>query len=273
MLWSKQYYYYDVREWLDGDPGQPVPPRSRKSGRNSDWFHFYAADVITMPDKWEYPWFAAWDWAFHLITLALMDPRSAKDQLILLCQVWYMHPNGQMPAYEWKFSDVNPPVHAWAALRIYEMDKRHNGGNGDRCFLERVFVKLLLNFTWWVNRKDPSGRNVFQGGFLGLDNIGIFDRSAPLPLDGTLTQSDGTSWVAMFCLNMLRIALELAQEDHVYEDIAIKFGEHFLLIGGAMTNLGGEGCGCGTTRTTSTTTGCSSLRAKRFRSGFVRSSG
>ena len=243
MLWSKQYYYYDVREWLDGDPGQPAPPKSRKSGRNNDWFHFYAADVIAMPDKWEYPWFAAWDWAFHLVTLALIDPRFAKDQLILLCQVWYMHPNGQMPAYEWNFSDVNPPVHAWAALRIYEMDKRHNGGNGDRSFLERVFVKLLLNFTWWVNRKDPSGRNVFQGGFLGLDNIGIFDRSAPLPVDGTLTQSDGTSWMAMFCLNMLRIALELAQEDHVYEDIAIKFGEHFLLIGGAMTNLGGEGCG------------------------------
>jgi hypothetical protein len=243
MLWSKQYYYYDVRQWLDGDPGQPAPPKSRGSGRNNDWFHLYAADVIAMPDKWEYPWFAAWDWAFHLVTLALIDPRFAKDQLILLCQVWYIHPNGQMPAYEWNFSDVNPPVHAWAALRIYEMDKRHNGGNGDRDFLERVFVKLLLNFTWWVNRKDPAGRNVFQGGFLGLDNIGIFDRSAPIPVGGTLTQSDGTSWMAMFCLNMLRIALELAQTDHVYEDIAIKFFEHFLLIGGAMTNLGGEGCG------------------------------
>ena len=243
MLWSKQYYYYDVREWLDGDPGQPTPPQSRRSGRNNAWFHLYAADVIAVPDKWEYPWFAAWDWAFHLVTLALVDPQFAKDQLILLCQVWYMHPNGQMPAYEWNFSDVNPPVHAWAALRIYEMDKRQNGGNGDRGFLERVFVKLLLNFTWWVNRKDPAGRNVFQGGFLGLDNIGIFDRSAPLPVDGTLTQSDGTSWMAMFCLNMLRIALELAQEDNVYEDIAIKFFEHFLLIGGAMTNLGGQGCG------------------------------
>jgi hypothetical protein len=243
MLWSKQYYYYDVREWLDGDPGQPAPPKSRRSGRNNDWFHLYAADVIAMPDKWEYPWFAAWDWAFHLVTLALIDPRFAKEQLLLLCQVWYMHPNGQMPAYEWNFSDVNPPVHAWAALRIYEMDKRHNGGNGDRSFLERVFVKLLLSFTWWVNRKDPAGLNVFQGGFLGLDNIGIFDRSAPLPVGGTLTQSDGTSWMAMFCLNMLRIALELAQTDNIYEDIAIKFGEHFLLIGGAMTNLGGEGCG------------------------------
>jgi len=243
MLWSKQYYYYDIRAWLDGDPGRPAPPKSRKSGRNSDWFHFYAADVISMPDKWEYPWFAAWDWAFHLVTLALIDPRFAKDQLILLCQVWYLHPNGEMPAYEWNFSDVNPPVQAWAALRIYEMDKRCNGGNGDREFLERVFFKLLLNFTWWVNRKDPSGRNVFQGGFLGLDNIGIFDRSAPLPVDGTLTQSDGTSWMGMFCLNMLRIALELAQKDHAYEDIATKFGEHFLLIGGAMTNLGGEGLG------------------------------
>jgi hypothetical protein len=243
MLWSKQYYYYDVREWLDGDPGQPAPPESRTSGRNSAWFHFYAADVIAMPDKWEYPWFAAWDWAFHLVTLALIDPRFAKDQLVLLCQVWYMHPNGQMPAYEWNFSDVNPPVHAWAALRIYEIDKKHNGGKGDRDFLKRVFTKLMLNFTWWVNRKDPSGRNVFQGGFLGLDNIGIFDRSAPLPVDGTLTQSDGTSWMGMFCLNMLHIALELAQDDHVYEDIAIKFGEHFLLIGGAMTNLGGEGLG------------------------------
>jgi len=243
MLWSKQYYYYDVKEWLDGDSGEPATPRSRKSGRNSDWCHFYAADVITMPDKWEYPWFAAWDWAFHLVSLALIEPQFAKDQLVLLCQVWYMHPNGQVPAYEWNFGDVNPPVHAWAALRIYEMEKRRNGGTGDRRFLERVFLKLLLNFTWWVNRKDPSGRNVFEGGFLGLDNIGCFDRSAPLPVDGTLTQSDGTSWMAMFCLNMLRIALELAQENHAYEDIAVKFGEHFLLIGGAMTNQGGEDLG------------------------------
>lgn len=243
MLWSKQYYYYDVREWLDGDPGQSAPPESRTSGRNSDWFHFYAADIISMPDTWEYPWFAAWDWAFHLLTMALIDSRFAKDQLLLLCQVWYMHPNGQLPAYEWNFSDVNPPVHAWVAMRIYKMDKRRNGGTGDRDFLERVFIKLLLNFTWWVNRKDPSGRNVFQGGFLGLDNIGCFDRSEPPPVDGTLTQSDGTSWMAMYCLNMLRIALELAREDHDYEDIAIKFGEHFLLIGGAMTNLGGRGVG------------------------------
>ncbi len=243
MLWSKQYYHYDVQQWLKGDATQPEPPAARKSGRNNDWVHLNTAAVIAMPDKWEYPWFAAWDWAFHLVTLALIDCRFAKDQMVLLCQAWYMHPNGQLPAYEWNFSDVNPPVHAWAALRLYDIDKRQNGGKGDRAFLERVFVKLLLNFTWWVNRKDPRGRNVFQGGFLGLDNIGCFDRSAPLPVGGTLTQSDGTSWMAMFCLNMLRIALELAQDDEAFEDIAIKFFEHFLLIGGAMTNIGGTGLG------------------------------
>lgn len=243
MLWSKQYYHYDVQQWLDGDPTEPTPPVSRKQGRNSDWIHLNAGAVVSMPDTWEYPWFAAWDWAFHLVTIALVDSRFAKEQLVLLCQAWYMHPNGQLPAYEWNFSDVNPPVHAWAAWRLYEIDKRQNNGTPDRAFLERVFVKLLLNFTWWVNRKDPRGRNVFQGGFLGLDNIGCFDRSAPLPTGGTLLQSDGTSWMAMFCLNMLRIALELAQDDEAYEDIAIKFFEHFLLIGGAMTNIGGEGLG------------------------------
>lgn len=243
MLWSKQYYHYDVQQWLNGDATQPKPPEARKAGRNNDWVHLNTAAVLAMPDKWEYPWFAAWDWAFHLVTLALIDPQFAKDQLVLLCRAWYMHPNGQLPAYEWNFSDVNPPVHAWAALRLYDIDKRQNGGKADRAFLERVFVKLLLNFTWWVNRKDPRGRNVFQGGFLGLDNIGCFDRSAPLPVGGTLTQSDGTSWMAMFCLNMLRIALELAQDDEAFEDIAIKFFEHFLLIGGAMTNIGGEGLG------------------------------
>lgn len=243
MLWSKQYYHYDVQQWLEGDPAQPRPPEQRKQGRNSDWVHLNTAAVVAMPDKWEYPWFAAWDWAFHLVTVALIDCQFAKDQLVLLCQAWYMHPNGQLPAYEWNFGDVNPPVHAWAALRLYDIDRRQNGGKADRAFLERVFVKLLLNFTWWVNRKDPQGRNVFQGGFLGLDNIGCFDRSAPLPLGGTLTQSDGTSWMAMFCLNMLRIALELAQDDEAFEDIAIKFFEHFLLIGGAMTNIGGEGLG------------------------------
>ncbi len=243
MLWSKQYYHYDVQQWLDGDPTGPTPPASRKQGRNGDWIHLNAGAVVSMPDTWEYPWFAAWDWAFHLVTIALVDSRFAKEQLVLLCQAWYMHPNGQLPAYEWNFSDVNPPVHAWAAWRLYEIDKRQNNGTPDRAFLERVFVKLLLNFTWWVNRKDPRGRNVFQGGFLGLDNIGCFDRSAPLPTGGTLLQSDGTSWMAMFCLNMLRIALELAQDEEAFEDIAIKFFEHFLLIGGAMTNIGGEGLG------------------------------
>jgi hypothetical protein len=198
-------------------------------------------DVISMPDKWEFPWFAAWDWAFHLTTLAYLDPENAKSQLILLCQSWYMHPNGQLPAYEWNFGDVNPPVQAWAALRLYDMERQRKG-EGDREFLETIFTKLLLNFTWWVNRKDPSGLNVFQGGFLGLDNIGVFDRSAP-PVNGTLVQSDGTSWMAMYCLNMLRIAVELAQEDEAYQDIATKFFEHFLAIGGAMTNLGGAGLG------------------------------
>src|SRR5260221_8512670 len=199
-------------------------------------------DVISMPDKWEFPWFAAWDSAFHLTTLAYLDPENAKDQLILLCQCWYMHPNGQLPAYEWNFGDVNPPVQAWAALRLYDIERRQNG-EGDRKFLENVFTKLLLNFTWWVNRKDPRGLNVFQGGFLGLDNIGVCARSPPPPMSGTLVQSDGTSWMAMYCLNMLRIAIELAQEDDAYQDIATKFFEHFLMIGGAMTNLGGEGLG------------------------------
>ncbi len=242
MLWSKQYFHYDVTEWLDGDPAQPASPGTRHSGRNNEWVHGNMEDVISMPDKWEFPWFAAWDWAFHLTTLAYLDPENAKDQLILLCQCWYMHPNGQLPAYEWNFGDVNPPVQAWAALRLYDIERRQKG-EGDRKFLENVFTKLLLNFTWWVNRKDPRGLNVFQGGFLGLDNIGVFDRSAPPPMSGTLVQSDGTSWMAMYCLNMLRIAIELAQEDDAYQDIATKFFEHFLMIGGAMTNLGGEGLG------------------------------
>ncbi|MDC7788771.1 glucosidase [Rhodoplanes sp. TEM] len=242
LLWSKQFYAYDVTEWLAGDPAQPAPPAGRRHGRNADWGHLVTAGVIAMPDKWEYPWFAAWDWAFHLVTMALVDARFAKDQLLLLCEPWMMHPNGQLPAYEWNFSDVNPPVHAWAALRIFAAETARHG-IGDRGFLEAVFVKLLLNFTWWVNRKDEGGRNVFQGGFLGLDNIGVFDRSQPLPVGGTLTQSDGTSWMAMFCLHMLKIALELAREDAAYQDIASKFFEHFLLIGGAMTNLGGEGLG------------------------------
>ncbi len=239
LLWSKQYYHYVVTDWLAGDPGCPTPPRSRLKGRNCDWKHLYNDDVISMPDKWEYPWYAAWDLAFHCIPLALVDPSFAKRQLILLLREWYMHPNGQIPAYEWAFGDVNPPVHAWAALRVYQIEKRHSGV-GDTAFLEKVFHKLLLNFTWWVNRKDAEGNNVFEGGFLGLDNIGIFDRSKPLPGGGFLEQSDGTSWMAMYCLNMMAIALELAQTDKAYEDVASKFFEHFVFISDAMNNLGNE---------------------------------
>ena len=212
MLWCKQFYHYDVATWLDGDPAGPTPPASRWHGRNNDWTHLYNDDVISMPDKWEYPWYAAWDLAFHCISLAIVDPDFAKDQLILLLREWYMHPNGQLPAYEWAFGDVNPPVHAWAAWRVYKIERRVRGKR-DRGFLESVFHKLLLNFTWWVNRKDPEGNNIFQGGFLGLDNIGVFDRSTPLPTGGHLEQSDGTSWMGMYCLNMLAIALELAKED------------------------------------------------------------
>ena len=243
MLWTKQFYHIDIPQWLDGDPLQPAPPASRRHGRNADWVHLNNADVISVPDKWEYPWYAAWDLAFHCVTLALIDPEFAKSQLVLLAREWYMHPNGQLPAYEWAFGDVNPPVHAWAAWRVYEIDREQRGGKGDRAFLERVFHKLMLNFTWWVNRKDVEGRNIFQGGFLGLDNIGIFDRSAPLPTGGTINQSDGTAWMAMYTLNLMRIALELALEDHVYEDIASKFFEHFLFIAEAMTNIGGDGIG------------------------------
>ncbi|MGH9369329.1 MAG: MGH1-like glycoside hydrolase domain-containing protein, partial [Thermoanaerobaculia bacterium] len=226
MLWSKQFYHYDVGRWLKGDPGGPAPPASRRQGRNTEWIHLYNADVITMPDKWEYPWYAAWDLAFHCVTLAIIDPDFAKQQLVLLLREWYMHPNGQLPAYEWAFGDVNPPLHAWAAWRVYKIEKKRRGA-GDRNFLERVFHKLLLNFTWWVNRKDAAGRNIFQGGFLGLDNIGVFDRSAPLPTGGTIQQSDATSWMGMYCLNMAAIALELAVEDPAYEDVASKFFEHF----------------------------------------------
>ena len=233
MLWSKQCYHYDVQMWLDGDPGQPPPPAERKKGRNHDWTHLYNADVLSMPDKWEYPWFAAWDLAFHTVALSLVDPDFAKEQLVLLLREWYMHPNGQLPAYEWAFGDVNPPVHAWAAWRVYKIEKRIRG-RADRSFLERVFHKLLLNFTWWVNRKDPDGMNVFQGGFLGLDNIGVFDRSQPLPTGGHLEQSDGTSWMGMYCLNMLAISLELAREDPAYEDVASKFFEHFVHIATAI---------------------------------------
>jgi hypothetical protein len=240
LLWSKQFYHYDVSRWLKGDPAAPPPPRQRLQGRNHDWTHLYNADVISMPDKWEYPWYAAWDLAFHCIPLALVDSQFAKEQLVLLLREWYMHPNGQLPAYEWAFRDVNPPVHAWAAWRVYRIEEKRRGV-ADRKFLERVFHKLLLNFTWWVNRKDAEGRNVFQGGFLGLDNIGVFDRSAPLPTGGHIEQSDATSWMGMYCLNMLTIALELAREDSAYEDVASKFFEHFVYICRAMNNLGGEG--------------------------------
>jgi hypothetical protein len=240
MLWSKQFYFYEVEEWLDGDPSGPRPPEGRKYGRNNDWRHLHNADIISMPDKWEYPWYAAWDLAFHCIPLAMVDADFAKRQLILMLREWYMHPNGQIPAYEWAFGDVNPPVHAWAAWRVYKIDKRING-TADREFLERVFQKLLLNFTWWVNRKDADGHNVFQGGFLGLDNIGVFDRSAPLPTGGHLGQADGTAWMGMYCLNMLTIALELARENPAYEDVASKFFEHFLYIAEALNNIGGMG--------------------------------
>ncbi|MCS6805660.1 MAG: glucosidase [Acidobacteriota bacterium] len=240
LLWSKQFYYYDIHRWLNGDPGQPLPPPQRLKGRNHEWTHLYNDDVISMPDKWEYPWYAVWDLAFHCVALALVDPDLAKEQLILMLREWYMHPNGQIPAYEWALGDVNPPVHAWAAWRVYKIEKKRSG-HADRRFLERVFHKLLLNFTWWVNRKDAEGKNVFQGGFLGLDNIGVFDRSKPLPTGGHLEQSDATSWMGMYCLNMLAIAMELAKEDPAYEDVASKFFEHFVYICRAMNNIAGEG--------------------------------
>jgi hypothetical protein len=240
LLWSKQFYHFDVRTWLDGDPAGPPPPESRKKGRNHEWIYLYNADIISMPDKWEYPWYAAWDLAFHCIPLAQIDPDFAKEQLTLLFREWYMHPNGQLPAYEWAFGDVNPPVHAWAAWRVYKIEKRVRG-TADRAFLESAFHKLLLNFTWWVNRKDAEGMNIFQGGFLGLDNIGVFDRSAPLPTGGYLEQSDGTSWMGMYCLNMLAIALELASENPAYENVASKFFEHFVHIARAMNDPRGEG--------------------------------
>jgi hypothetical protein len=240
MLWSKQFYHYVVADWLKGDASQPTPPAGREHGRNALWPQLYNADVISMPDKWEYPWYAAWDLAFHCVPLALVDSEFAKEQLLLLLREWYMHPNGQLPAYEWAFGDVNPPVHAWAAWRVYKIEKKRRGV-GDRQFLERIFHKLLLNFTWWVNRKDAEGMNVFQGGFLGLDNIGCFDRSAPLPTGGHLEQSDGTSWMGMYTLNMLAIAMELAREDSTYEDVASKFWEHFLYIANAMNNIGQDG--------------------------------
>ncbi len=239
MLWSKQYYFYNVTKRIKGDPAQPTPPEGRQHGRNRDWMHLYNADIISMPDKWEYPWYAAWDLAFHTIPLAMIDPEFAKSQLLLLTKEWYMHPNGQLPAYEWALSDVNPPVHGWASWRVYKIDEKLRG-KGDRKFLEEIFHKLLLNFTWWVNKKDHNGNNIFQGGFLGMDNIGVFDRSAELPTGGFIEQSDGTSWMAMFTLNMLRISLELARENPTYQSLATKFFEHFLYIAGAMANVGSE---------------------------------
>jgi hypothetical protein len=248
MIWSKQFFYYDVPDWIRGDAGQPPPPAGRKSGRNREWSHLNNADIISMPDKWEYPWYAAWDLAFHCIPLAMLDAEFAKQQLVLLTREWYMHPNGQLPAYEWAFGDVNPPVHAWATWRVFQMDRKQRRATtaddpGDLTFLERVFHKLMLNFTWWVNRKDAQGRNIFQGGFLGLDNIGCFDRSAPLPTGGFINQADGTSWMAMYSLNLMRIALELARHNPAYQDIATKFFEHFLHIAEAMNNIGDEGIG------------------------------
>jgi hypothetical protein len=237
MLWSKQYYHFLVHRWLDGDSAGPTPPEERKRGRNHEWWHLATGDVLSMPDKWEYPWFAAWDMAFHAIAFAMIDPDFAKDQLLLLTREWYMHPNGQIPAYEWAFGDVNPPVHAWAAIRVYQIEQKMYGRK-DRAFLERIFQKLLLNFTWWVNRKDAQGKNIFEGGFLGLDNIGAFDRTSGLPGGGRLEQADGTSWMAMYCLNLLAIALELAKEDAVYEDLATKFFEHFVYIGAAINGVG-----------------------------------
>jgi hypothetical protein len=239
MLWGKQLYYYNVYHWLKGDPGQPPPPLHRKTGRNHTWQHLNNRNIISMPDKWEYPWFAAWDLAFHCVALAQVDPDFAKHQMLLLTHDWYMHPNGQLPAYEWSFSDTNPPVHAWAAYRVYELEKNSNGGKGDIAFLETVFHKLLLNFTWWVNRKDEEGNNIFEGGFLGMDNIGIFDRSnTHLPFGGTLEQADGTSWMATYSLNLMRMALELSMINPTYQDMANKFFEHFLHIAGAIAKMG-----------------------------------
>jgi hypothetical protein len=240
LLWSKQFYHYSVELWLDGDPAGPEPPPKRRLGRNSAWGHLYNLDVLSVPDKWEYPWFAAWDTAFHCVALARIDPEWAKRQLVLLLREWYMHPSGQLPAYEWDFSDANPPVHAHAALRVYEID-REQSGRPDTDFLEEIFHKLLLNFTWWVNRKDPEGRNAFQGGFLGLDNIGVFDRSRPNLAQGLrLEQADGTAWMGLFCLDMLAIALELSRTRPAYEAIATKFFEHFLAISHAINGIQGE---------------------------------
>jgi hypothetical protein len=240
LLWNKQYYNYEIETWLNGDPRQPAPPEERRHSRNSDWIYLFNRDVISMPDKWEFPWYAVWDLAFHCVPLAMIDPEYAKSQLILFLREWYMRPNGQLPAYEWNLGDVNPPVHAWAALKVYEIDKKYKG-KGDVGFLKRIFHKLLLNFTWWVNRKDSEGRNIFQGGFLGLDNIGAFDRNKPLPGGGRVEQADGTSWMAMYSLNLMEMALEIAEQDPSYEDVASKFYEHFVHIAESLNQLGESG--------------------------------
>ena len=237
MLWSKQYFNIDIPRWLNGDPGNPAPPEARKNGRNHQWHSLNNEDIISMPDKWEYPWYAAWDLAFHCVPLSMVDAEFAKSQLILFLREWYMHPNGQLPAYEWSFGDVNPPVHAWSCLQVYKIDKAKTG-TGDVKFLERVFQKLLINFTWWVNRKDSKGNNVFEGGFLGLDNIGVFDRSNTIPGGGVLEQADGTSWMAMYCLNMLEMALEISQYNPAYEDVTTKFFEHFIYIAESLNRIG-----------------------------------
>ena len=239
LVWGKQFYHYVVEDWLAGDPDQPPPPVSRKKGRNADWGHLFNRDVISMPDSWEYPWYAAWDLAFHMVPFAKIDPHFAKQQLTLFLREWYMHPNGQIPAYEFALGDVNPPVHAWAVWRVYKLSGPR--GQRDRHFLASAFQKLLLNFTWWVNRKDTAGKHIFGGGFLGMDNIGVFDRSQPLPMGGRLEQADGTAWMASYCLTMLAIALELAPEDSEYEDMASKFFEHFVAISDAINSLGGTG--------------------------------
>ena len=238
MLWNKQFYYFDVDQWLKGDPVQPAPPEERKKGRNIEWKHLNNADIISMPDKWEFPWYASWDLAFHCIPLTLIDPQFAKNQLELLVHEWYMHPNGQLPACEWEFGDANPPLHAYAAWRVYKIDQKRNNCIGDTAFLESIYHKLIINFTWWVNRKDSEGNNLFGGGFLGLDNISIFDRSSKLSDEYFIEQSDGTSWMAMYSLNMMRISLELAKKNPVYQDMATKFFEHFLYIAHAMENMG-----------------------------------
>ena len=239
LLWTKQFYQYVVKDWLDGDPKQPPPPPSRRQGRNHDWVHLFNRDVISMPDKWEYPWYAAWDSAFHMIPMAEIDPCFAKEQLVLFLREWYTHPNGQLPAYEFALDDVDPPVHAWACWRVYKMTGRR--GARDRLFLTRTFQKLLINFTWWVNRKDVTGKHLFAGGFLGLDNISLFDRSKPLPGGAVLEQADGTAWMAFYCVTMLAMAMELAKDNPAYEDVASKFFEHFVAIADAMNLMGAGG--------------------------------